>query len=267
MKLIKTKLQNGMGFWYRSDDKFIGKRIALQKYEEYESILILKYINKNSVVVDVGANIGYYTLLLAKICKKVYAFEPDKECFEILVKNIKENKLTNVVLFNMAVSDKKEKVIFFHNNINFGDNRIQSPSASPYPPLTRGKNTVLSVNLDEFLKNEKQIDLIKIDVQGYEEKVINGAKNLIKKYSPVLFYEYNGGDLKFLRQQYKYIFLIDYWYYFLRRGIDVDKKTGYADLLMTNKKIKLWEQYKNIEIKKVIKAIINYVKDKISSST
>ena len=124
VKLVKTKLQNGMDFWYRDDDKYIGERIALQKYEEYESILILKQVDKKSVVVDVGANIGYYTLLLAKICKKVYAFEPDFECFEILKKNIKENKLKNVILINKAVSSKKGEENFIVDKDNFGNSRL-----------------------------------------------------------------------------------------------------------------------------------------------
>ena len=50
VKLVKTKLQNGMDFWYRDDDKYIGERIALQKYEEYESILILKQVDKKSAL-------------------------------------------------------------------------------------------------------------------------------------------------------------------------------------------------------------------------
>ena len=244
MKLIKTKLQNGLVMWYRSDDRYIGQRIAIQKYEEYESVLILRNVNKNSVVVDVGANIGYYTLLLAKICKKVYAFEPDKRCFEILKKNIEENKLKNVVLFNLAVGDKNEKVEFIIDKENLGNSRIGD-----------GDETILCDSLDNVLKKEK-IDLMKIDVQGYEEKVIEGAKNIISKYSPILFMEYNGGNLEFLKKIYKNIFTIDYWFYILKKGIKIDKKTGYADLLLTNKNISLWERYINLQWKKIIKKIL-----------
>ena len=72
-KLNKTKLEK-FDFWFRADDKYVGQRIALGKYEEYESMLMISQVNTNSVVVDVGANIGYYTLLLSRKCKKVYAF-------------------------------------------------------------------------------------------------------------------------------------------------------------------------------------------------
>lgn len=257
MRLNETKLQNGLTLWYRSNDKYIGQRIALRKYEEYESELILRQVNKNSVVVDIGANIGYYTLLLAKICKKVYAIEPDKKCFEILKKNIEENNLKNVVTIYRAVSDRKEKRALITDNRNFGNSRIQSPSASPYPPLTRGRDIVLTVSLDKLLKNEKRIDLIKIDVQGWEGKVIDGAKKIIKKHSPVLFLEFNGDFkmIKFLKKYYKNIFTIDYWFYILRLGILIDKKTGYVDLLVTNKNIGWWERCKNWQWRKVIKRV------------
>lgn len=251
--------------WYRNDDKFVGQRIALQKYEEYESMLIQRKVNKNSVAVDVGANIGYYTLLLAKVCKKVYAFEPDKTCFEILLKNIKENKLENVVAVNMAVSDKVEAVGFIHNEENFGDHKIQTPQSSGQLPLTGEPNTISTDSLDNILKNEKQIDLIKIDTQGWEPKVIMGAKKIIKKYKPILFLEYSPqsyqennldgkGMINFLKQIYKNIWSIDYWFYCYKKGIKVDSKTGYADLMMGIKH-NIFEQYRDLQWKKVIKKI------------
>ena len=251
--------------WYRSDDKFVGQRIALRKYEEYESLLIQRQINKNSVVVDVGANIGYYTLLLAKVCKKVYAFEPDKTCFEILQKNIEENNLDNVVAVNMAVSDKIGEENFVVDKDNLGNSRIQSPSATPYPPLTRGNKTIIStVCLDKFIKYEK-VNLIKIDTQGWEPKVILGAKKLIKKYKPILFLEYSlqsyqennldgKGMINFLKQIYKNIWSIDYWFYCYKKGIKVDSKTGYADLVMRINH-NVFEQYRDLQWKKVIKKL------------
>ncbi len=248
MKLIKTKLQNGLDFWYREDDKFIGQRIALGKYEEYESILM---VNQSvTVAVDVGANIGYYTLLLAKVCKKVYAFEPDKDCFEILKKNVEENKLKNVILFNKAVGNENKKVGIVKDKSNFGNSKIVES-------LKSKSLKVECVRLDDVIK--ERIDLMKIDVQGYEEKVIEGARKIIKKYSPTIFMEHNGGKLDFLKDVYKNIYTIDYWFYICKKGIVVDKKTGYADLLLTNKKISFGNRYKNVQWKKVIKDIMGYV--------
>jgi len=261
MKLIKTKIQNGMRLWYRSDDKFVGQRIALKKYEEYESVLILRNVNKNSVAVDVGANIGYYTLLLAKICKKVYAFEPDKMCFEILLKNIKENNLDNVVAINKAVSDEAGEADFVVDEENLGNSKIDVRSQ------ISDIRKVETISLDNLLIKEK-IDLIKIDTQGWEPKVILGAKRIIKKYKPIIFMEYSPqsykennldskGMINFLKQIYKNIFTIDYWFYCYKKGINIDLKTGYADLVMGIKS-NIFEQYKNLAWKKVIKKILSY---------
>ncbi|MBP9817526.1 FkbM family methyltransferase [Candidatus Shapirobacteria bacterium] len=264
MKLAKTKL-NGLDFWYRSDDKFIGQRIALGKYEEYETLLMLNQVDSNSVVVDIGANIGYYTLLLAQKCKMVYAFEPDKECFEILKKNVEENGLKNVKLFNVAVGAKKEKRVLIKDKENLGNSHLTPP---PYGhlPLTGEANILLDNSylvetdtLDNILKNEQKIDLIKIDVQGWEPEVVEGAKGIIKKYSPTLFMEYNGGNIDFLKKAYKNIWSIDYWFYICRRGIKVNKKTGYVDLWL-KKEFSLsdyWWTVKEIQVKKVLKHILD----------
>ncbi len=69
-KLVKTIFKNTV-FWYQWDDKFIGQRIALGKYEPYLAKLILEKIKPESVMVDVGANIGYYSLLAGKTAKKI----------------------------------------------------------------------------------------------------------------------------------------------------------------------------------------------------
>jgi predicted O-methyltransferase YrrM len=140
MKLIKTKI-NELIFWYREDDKIVGQRIALGKYEEYETMLMLSQVNKNSVVVDVGANIGYYTLLLAQKCKKVYAIEPDKESFKILKKNVEDNGFKNVVLFNVAAGNKKERLKLIIDNNNLGNSRLSSQRdcLSPRPACRTGR--------------------------------------------------------------------------------------------------------------------------------
>ena len=263
MKLAKTKL-NGLKFWYRTDDKFVGQRIALGKYEEYETLLMLSQVNNNSVVVDVGANIGYYTLLLAQKCKKVYAIEPEKECFEILRKNIVDNKLKNVVLINLAASDKRGKKELFVDKNNLGNNRLVNDKRKTINDKCLRVNTL---RLGDILINEQKIDLIKIDTQGWEPAVIDGAKKIIGRDRPTLFLEYSpseykdNGMIEYLKTIYKNIWSIDYWFYRCRKGIRVDKKTGYVDLWLKNKTdLNDWvDCFRYLKIKKVLKAIINYV--------
>jgi tRNA G37 N-methylase Trm5 len=96
-------------------------------YEEYETDLIKKEIDRGDVVLDLGANIGYYTLLFAKKVGdegRVYAFEPDPTNFSLLKKNVEINGYRNVVLIQKAVSNKNGKLKLYLNEDNKGDHRF-----------------------------------------------------------------------------------------------------------------------------------------------
>jgi len=270
MKLKKTVIFGKYRFFYLKNDRYIGQRVALEKYEPYETKLILRQTKKGDVVVDVGANIGYYTILLAdKVGKngKVYAFEPDKTNFEILTKNIKTNNLKNVVAVNAAVGSKSGKLKLHKSKENFGDHKLYGKD--------KEIEEVKIIRLDNYLKNIK-VDLMKIDTQGWEPEVIEGAKNIIKRDKPIIFLEYSPasykeakldgkGMVKFLHTIYPNIWWIDEWLY-IYKNLGQEKideicdtnKTGYADLWMKNKvdfndKI---GQIRDLRIKKLIKKII-----------
>jgi FkbM family methyltransferase len=172
VKLRRAKIGEKINFFYLENDRYIGQRAAVGKYEPYETQLILRQAKVGGTVIDVGANIGYYTLILAdKVGKngKVYAFEPDKINFEILEKNIKENKLKNVVAIKAAIGSKNESKILYKSEENLGDHKLYKPKT---PAKKREK--VKIVRLDSFIK--EKMDLIKIDTQGWEPEVIEGAK-------------------------------------------------------------------------------------------
>lgn len=249
MKLEKTKINN-LNFWYWSDDKVIGQRIALNKYEKYETAMILSQINEKSVVVDVGANIGYYTILTAKIAKKVYAFEPEKRAFEILQRNVRQNKLKNVVLINKAVGSENKKVRIKKNKNNFGDSRVVT-----------GKD-IDCIKLDNLIR--EKIDVVKIDVQGYEFEVWKGMTKIVKKDKPVIFMEIDRKNIPKIKTDYKFIWSINDFAevpWPIYKGVKILGKAGYADLWMKNKMSSgdYLAILKNINYKKWIKGIINSI--------
>lgn len=263
-ELEKCKIGKDLTLLYKKGDRVIGERIALGKYEEFETELFLERLDPEMVVVDVGANIGYYTLLAAKRVKKVIAIEPDKGCFEILKKNIEENGLKNVVLVNKAASSKKEIKKLIKDDENMGNSHFGEGKGEK----------VLCERLDEILENEQKIGLIKIDTQGWEPEVVKGGEKIIKRDSPEMFLEYSPADykrnklderemVKTLREVYQGIFEIDHWYYIykrVRRDIGINKRKGYSDLWL-KKKVEIKDYlraYKNLQIKKVIKAIMGY---------
>jgi FkbM family methyltransferase len=257
---LSQVLLDKMIFFYRSDDKVIGQRIALNKYEIYETAILLSQLNSQSVVVDVGANIGYYTLLAAKVAKKVYAFEPDKETFEILKKNVEENNLKNVILFNKAVGNKNEKVGIEKNKDNYGDSRIQTPQASGQLPLTG--EPVQMVRLDDIIK--EKVDLVKIDVQGYEIEVLEGMKKIIEKDKPIIFMEIEEKNINSLKPKYKYVWSINDFaetLWPIWPGVQIKNNNGYADLWMKNQMSinDYWVMLKNVKYKKFIKGIMKLI--------
>ena len=106
IELVKTKY----GKIYVRKGDIISSEIKSGKYFEEERLsLLLKYISEGSNVIDVGANLGTYTLAFAQKKCTVHSFEPQKFIFNLLGKTIKENKLENVVLYNKAVGHKNIK--------------------------------------------------------------------------------------------------------------------------------------------------------------
>ena len=159
---------------------FITKRYAghyfNNKYERFSSDLFLNFIKEDSVVVDVGANYGYYSLLAHSKNRngKIYSIEPVKENLEVLSKSIKENSFKNIYIIDVAISD-------FIGEAEFNVTEASDSAGFYEHPFTKTyeKRTVKVETLDNLFK-DKKIDILKIDTEGNEIKVIQGAKNVIK---------------------------------------------------------------------------------------
>ena len=164
-----------------------GGRGVFLKGIDYEPELkhLQKFIGKNSVFIDVGANAGVYSMVAAKIVGNngtVLSVEPFPEMSTRLVKNAQLNNFTNVRVRTFGASDKTEVKTFWLNG-----NKPNSFSFS----IKNGDAKSLSfltVSLDELFKWEKldRLDYIKIDAEGEEDKVLKGAEKIIEKYSPII---------------------------------------------------------------------------------
>lgn len=156
------------------------------EYEPLTTNLLSKIIKNGSTVVDVGANIGYYTILFSRLVGdmgRVYAFEPESVNFSYLTKNIALNDLKNVISVKKAVSDKNETAKLYIHPDNPGGHTL----IDCYDDFK--SISVDCVSLNEFLRGAK-IDFIKIDVEGAEPKVLAGAKEVFDDYTGILF-EFN----------------------------------------------------------------------------
>jgi FkbM family methyltransferase len=160
-------------------------------------------------VVDIGANIGYFTILAARIVGekgKVLAIEPDPHNFALLSKSICANGLRNVVALNMALGSAAGTARLFCSNVNFGDHRMYRDTTGDSRP-----SVDVSVDtLDHVLAGQKfgKVDFIKMDVQGYEHSVLNGmtetltaspALRLLTEFWPLGIEQAGGSPSAFFR--------------------------------------------------------------------
>lgn len=163
-------------------------------HEKFETEIFQKTVRAGNVVVDLGANIGYYTLIAARLVGnsgKVFAFEPDPENFALLKKNVEANGYTNVVLVEKAVADVSGRTTLFFFSESKGGSMIHDA------PGSSGSILVETVTLDDFFKSFRgDIHVIKMDVEGAERKVLRGMENVLRKNPGVkIFTEFQPGGL------------------------------------------------------------------------
>jgi FkbM family methyltransferase len=146
------------------------------------------------VIFDVGANIGTFTTWMAKYFTKgkVYSFEPQRSVFQLLTSNIALNNLYNGYTYNFAIGKEKKILEFqepdYFSNVDYGIFSLVEKKI----PTTEEKISVIQYDLDSFVIDFKieKVNLIKIDVEGMDLDVLNGAENTIKKFRPVIFVEH-----------------------------------------------------------------------------
>ncbi len=160
-------------------------------YEEFETSIVKKEVNQGDVVIDIGANIGYYTLIFAKLVGekgKVFAFEPDPTNFQLLKKNVEINGFHNVILEQKALSDNSGKMMLSLNDENTAGHHLDFKKENTTNSIEVG---VLS--LDEYFLNKNiDINFIKMDVEGAESNVIKGMTNILKNSKDLkMIVEYN----------------------------------------------------------------------------
>ena len=137
-----------------------------------------------NIVVDLGANIGYFTCLLAKIVGeggKVFAFEPDPRNLKLLRRNIQENNYKNVIIADKAVSDVNGSCTLYSSQKKFGANRIFESKKNQTQDFIPIKSETIC--LDDYFEKQnllKKIDFIKIDIEGSEFRAFNGMKKILE---------------------------------------------------------------------------------------
>lgn len=147
-------------------------------------------VSPGSVVFDLGAHVGFHTLLASVLVGskgKVFAFEPMPKNLHYLKEHLKINQINNVTIIEAAVSEKNGVAYFEQTESSF-----QGHLSS------QGSIRVNVVSLDQLIAEGKvpTPDYIKMDVEGAEVQVLQGAKSLIEKSHPTIFLATHGDDIQ-----------------------------------------------------------------------
>jgi FkbM family methyltransferase len=149
-------------------------------YEPYETGLLLALIEPGSVVLDIGANIGYHTVQFAQAVGPgghVYAFEPDPDNLRVLRHNLRCNRLTNVTVVPKAVAAASGTLRLYRSTENLGDHRVYDSGDR------RDVIDIPAVAIDDgFGGATGHTSLIKLDIQGAEPMALRGMRRFIDQH-------------------------------------------------------------------------------------
>ena len=193
---------------YNSEDivsNVISKRKCWESTETKKLINALNYYsslknitNNNIYILDIGSNVGWYTLFLGKLGYKILSFEPSDVNMYILRKNFCLNQDLNITLIKKGLYTEEKKCDFYISKGNIGDGWVFCDKNSTIPNhLIKSGETYLTKlsNYIEFLST-KNLALIKIDIEGSEGKAIESGIELFSKYHiPFIFLEFTPSAL------------------------------------------------------------------------
>jgi FkbM family methyltransferase len=178
-------------------------------FEQNSTLWVRRLIKAGMHVMDIGANIGYYTVLLSQLVGptgRVWAFEPSTRFRGRLLDHVRRNDCRNVVVLDFGLSDRNEILQLFESGdtatLHWCDERARPENQEP----------ISLMPLDQYAKDAdlRHLDFIKVDIDGHEPKFLEGADFTIRKFKPIMLLEFAqlylpkvGSDAEKLARQIK----------------------------------------------------------------
>lgn len=156
------------------------------QWEPEESALVRSWLKPGMTMIDVGAHVGYYTILAAQCVARsgrVLAIEPDPDNYELLLHNVSSRGLRNVGVLHAAALDTTGPVTLRRSGDNSGDHRVQSISNDTEPAVS-------GFALDDLLPDSFPLHVVKVDTQGADHRVVEGLVRTLRRCRPRLVVEF-----------------------------------------------------------------------------
>jgi FkbM family methyltransferase len=185
---IVWKVDDGFELALDAADIAVSRYVSAGVYEPHLKSFFKRMVRPGMTVADVGANIGYYSMLSANLVGptgRVFSFEPNSENSRLILMSKERNRADNLYLYPVALSDHAGHAFFSTALGSNGGFLSETLDALMSPQCV----VVPTVRMDDIISN--QIDFIKMDVEGAEGLVLAGARQLISKYRPIITMEFS----------------------------------------------------------------------------
>ncbi len=197
--ICETRL--GFRLFFYMSDRVVGWSVVRGAYESQLTAALQSAIKPGMVCCDLGANIGFFTLLMSKFAGSgglVYAFEPFPKNFDLLQKSIAENKFANIRAFPYAVHEKESAGKLFVDRASQSDYVAMFVAEPTSPACTDGFDglDIRQVRLDDVVRSDCRVGCIKMDIEGSELYAARGMSRILEQDRPLVFFEFNPYCLK-----------------------------------------------------------------------
>ena len=213
---IKVKIYNFFVWCSFRKNKMSHSIIRKCDFEDLKELNLIKILSedKPTLIFDCGSNFGFYSLYLASLNEnnQAIAFEASPKTYQELNKNIEENEFKNIQCHNLALTNNDNQTLTFFESSNDWESSLIESNFND-----KTKTTISSAKLDSFedrIEKKNQHIVIKLDVEGYEMQVLDGAKKIIEQHYPIIILEFSIFIDKDKKFNYNYLksFLVQYDY-------------------------------------------------------
>jgi FkbM family methyltransferase len=193
--LAMTETPEGLRFFFSLRDTFVGLPVAVGVFERDVDAVLRRLLRPGMNCLDIGANLGYYSVRMAAVVAqgggRVFSFEPDAFAFSLLSRNRQENHLENVItLFPVACGQHEAIGVLVRdpNPSNYGGSHMREDTQNGNPTAIR--------RVDDMVPPDMRIDLVKIDIEGFELFALRGMSRILATDRPTIVMEFNPPALR-----------------------------------------------------------------------